>query len=370
MIITNKYYEKFFILFLVLLNLYAYLANYNISGVILGIKAIAVVTFIMLLISMPLKINLSIILSMILLLLFLLIGILFHIFNLVGLSMICFFSFGLKYSSIIRSYLYSLGITFLIMMMLSLLNVIPNVDNSFGFGYKNTTGYFLACLALAFVYLLKNKKWLVNIVLVGSLIIVGIPFNDRTAAFSLILFLIFYNINFDFSCNKIIKYSIILLPFLLTLVAFFLALSLNRISWMSNVDNILSYRLSIWNNIILNNHLSLIPQMISSNFVISSLSIGEYLFHWVKVSGLDGFFAISIYQYGVLVYTIILVCWSIMLYLLLKKPQKNKLIIYFSIIMLVLGFSETIIIIYNLSYLMPLAMNMIANQIEIKGDEK
>lgn len=369
MISINKIYNILFTIFLIVLNLYAYLDNYNIFLFDLIIKIAIGTTFFLLVIFgsynlIHRKATLNKLTIICILLLLIVIGVLYHVINLVGLGLVSLLALKLNKNNLIKEYFFALSIAFIIIAVLSLLNFIPNSD-LLGFTIKNTTGYFIGCTALTSLFLYKNSKYLKYMLILLAAIIIWVIYDDRTMSIILFMFLILYKFRlFENPSKRIQTRLIILLPFLLTTISFIFILFLDNSSFIHNIDNMLSYRISIWNSVYKNTTLSLFPQSVNSSFYISSFEIGQSMFYMVKVSGLDGFFALSPVQYGLIITVIFLIILFYSLKILLNTPVKNRLLLCLSICWIFLGFSETIIVLYNLSFLIPSSFNIIFNNIQ------
>ena len=369
MISINKIYNILFTIFLIVLNLYAYLDNYNIFLFDLIIKIAIGTTFFLLVIFgsynlIHRKATLNKLTIICILLLLIVIGVLYHVINLVGLGLVSLLALKLNKNNLIKEYFFALSIAFIIIAVLSLLNFIPNSD-LLGFTIKNTTGYFIGCTALTSLFLYKNSKYLKYMLILLAAIIIWVIYDDRTMSIILFMFLILYKFRlFEKPSKRIQTRLIILLPFLLTTISFIFILFLDNSSFIHNIDNMLSYRISIWNSVYKNTTLSLFQQSVNYSFYISSFEIGQSMFYMVKVSGLDGFFALSPVQYGLIITVIFLIILFYSLKILLNTPVKNRLLLCLSICWIFLGFSETIIVLYNLSFLIPSSFNIIFNNIQ------
>lgn len=363
MININRQYNKMFIMTLVVINLYVYLTKDNFSF----LKPVVFVSiFGMFIYSFCINLNrlefnwykLSIVSSIILCII---IGVVYHVINLVGVGVISLLALNLNKKSLVKNFFYAIAISFGIISIMSVVNIIPN-SNLLGFTINNTTGFFIGCTAMVSVF--KFQKKICSLFITLAIIINWVVFDDRTMAIILALFLVLYNtkILYGVNHNKLLKYNIVLLPFWLTVFSFMLAKLLNNFEFIHVIDNVLSYRISIWNNIITTMHINFFPQTVVSNFYISSFEINQPIFSWIKIQGLDGFFIISFFQYGIILATIFLISMSLMLEELFDNTIQNFIILCFSICWIALGFSETIIGSYNLSFLIPLAFNVIYNK--------
>ncbi|NRO25333.1 hypothetical protein IMAU30115_01990 [Lactobacillus helveticus] len=151
------------------------------------------------------------------------------------------------------------------------------------------------------------------------------------------------------------------MPIILTILSFYLAFKFKNDSYIINlINDILSNRVAIWNNIIQNYNVILLPQYIRSTAYIWTITTQNIL-SLISYQGLDGFFIMSNYMYGIIIGGVYLIALTYMLYLLLKEPIRNHLILCLSVCWIFIGFSETVVGYYYMSFLLPLAFNVIAN---------
>lgn len=284
-------------------------------------------------------------------------GLIFKDMNIFFLSIFCIFSFYLSSKEIVNLYNYSVIITLVSFVLLSILNFLPLWNNGnlvLGFNNKNTTGYYIFYFAFVF-YFINHKYSFINYFITFSCFILEwYLIQDRTAAILILLGIVLLVTPF---IEKItIRRILVILPIFLVLVSAFLTINFGKYIWINNLDKFLSWRISIWNNSWNMYTFSLIPQNINSVLTIArDYSLGQQY----TLSGFDGFFALGVLQDGILLFIWIIVNMLYVLQYFVKNLSlKNRVIYILSILFILFNFTEKVSIVYFLCWLIPLAVHL------------
>ena len=230
---------------------------------------------------------------------------------------------------------YLLIINFLYSIITNNFYNLQGQDISFGFSNQNQTSFFISLLLAIIVFQNRIKQNLKILNLILLMVGIGIDikvFGDLTAAIFLLLILIFILLPSNIVNSKIIKLLVLILPFALTIITYFLAIDYNPlIDWMAKLNHLLSDRLNIWNYYFSQSHI----QLISKNelFVISWGS--NYTPHQ---GAFDSSYAYLLYIFGYLFTSIYIIGLSICNYKLLKSKKYNLLFLLLAIE--ISGFTE------------------------------
>lgn len=271
------------------------------------------------------------------------------------------FSF-LKEIDIINIYLWTLIIVFFITATLSFLGVLPLTADRFyvlGFGYKNRIGFILFSICLYTFFIIKNRYSNKLTTVIGYLLLFLAIFleqalQDRTAMVLLLLFLVIYSTHvFKFN-NKFFAILIISLPLILIAISLFLSFNLTRFEWINKLNELLSLRISLWNNDWSMYNLTIFPQQLNSYF--------SYITNYgqnVSVTALDGYFALGMLQHGIIFFMISIYSLMHMLFINLEDINDEKeLLMCITVIFILYSFSESIPAVSYLCFLFPTAFSL------------
>lgn len=288
--------------------------------------------------------------------LFFIIGLLISIFT-DNSNILAFFVIGvycrnnnISNNYLVKNYLFITFIFFLSMILLNMFEIIPNGQlhyrgniprNDFGFGNPNSP--FLACLPLyaGYIYLRFNEydKYDRILLLTVSLIIYSQTYS-RTGLITIFIILLFIEFlkRAHIGKNKILLYSIILLPTLIALFSFFTAIFLNN----DFFNKILSDRPQAWNAYIQNIKI-----------------LGNSNYYTIRNNyPLDNSYLYSFVLYGIL-FTICLI--GIYNYYLYKNViDNNGKILAICSIFLIYSFGENILLNINLNFTLILVLSSIS----------
>lgn len=245
-------------------------------------------------------------------------------------------------------------ITFVSLALLSLCGILPlYYDNGksgtisysgllLGFSFKNTTGYFLLFLILSLA-ILTNNRILIYILTFVSIYVEFYLIKDRTAAIILIMFLVIYFFKKQKIKLKILYNTLFLFPLILIMISFILIKMWSTgTETIRVINDLLSGRVYIWNMEWTLYSPRLFPQLIGvGNFYDPSSQIP-----------LDGFFALSPLQDGILYFVFIIILLMTAIKKILKKNNYNLLICF--IFLMICGFTEMIPL-SSISWLLPIS---------------
>lgn len=224
---------------------------------------------------------------------------------------------------------------------------------------KNTEGFFLFMTSIFLFFRMQTKNIKATFLLRWLCLLLGIYLeyliHDRTAEYLLLFFAIIYLFKLLQRRNAIIKSMIVVLPIILTVLSIYLAKNYSNYSWISTtLNNALSYRISIWNNLWNFYKVNLLPQD------IMQYSYGFSFVMNTNISATDGFFAIGILEYGAIVYFVYIAAICIFLAKYYLGDNENPELIYCVILLILYGFTETIIDNGYLCFVIPISFSYLA----------
>lgn len=254
-------------------------------------------------------------------------------------------------------YVYRNAILFAVIINTTLALVTHHIYNSqgealaFGFGNQNTTAFYLSFLIILFSFYsdsfgkLKqrfNFKFFIFYLIIFLLVI--FLFNDMTAALLMVMYAflsLLINKTTLFK-NQLFCILIVIFPFFLLFITYWLAMNYGYVTWTLNLDKLLSGRLNIWHY-----YFSRMPiDLISNNrlFVISAWG-NDYTPH----QGLfDGSYAYILYIFGFLFSIFYTLGIALCNYKLIK--YKKYLLLSLMIGLELVGFSENQMFSYAYSF--------------------
>lgn len=276
--------------------------------------------------------------------------------------LLCILCYFLPYQDIIKVFLYSISLVFLLETLLGGPNYLLLS--------KNTTGYLLLCFALAVINLIHHKKASVLLdwgILIAFFIFTWQVINSRTSALLILIFGLIYETKLFNKISRPNLYLITLLPLFLIAISLFLARNYGNINWISNINVFLSGRISIWNYDWNFCHITALPQAIISKGFYFDPSVG---YGW-DIYATDGLYALGIFIYGIIGFAILI--FSLM-YLLNKVAKQsninNQFYICTLLVMTLYYFSETQVMNGKSSFLLPLAVSSLVTLNTLKKDKK
>lgn len=249
-------------------------------------------------------------------------------------------------------------VTFILLSLLSLFGILPLFyDNGksgttiysgllLGFSFKNTTGYFLLFLILT-LGIFSIKKIYVLILTFISVYFEFILIKDKTAAIILAVFFVVYLFDrqkeVSNTLDKILKY----IPVLLAIISLVLVRLWNNGSNLINqINELLSGRIYIWNMEWTLHKPKIWPQ---------AIGIGNFFDMNIKIP-LDGFFALSPLQDGILYYIFVIVILILAIHKLSIRRDSHILTSF--IFLVVCGFTEMIPL-SSISWLLPISFGLL-----------
>lgn len=267
--------------------------------------------------------------------------------------------FFLDEISIVRIYLWSLIVVFIITSISSLSGLLPVRADGYlvlGFGYKNRIGFIIFSIAVYLFSIIKLRDNSKLGTLVGNCILIFTAIfeqlvQDKTALMLIILFMMMYNFHIFRINNVILKLSSVCLPVILTILSLFLAFNFSKYQWILKLNDLLSWRIGLWNNDWGMYHISWFPQNINSFFSYVT-SYGQYL----TITATDGYFALGILQNGIIFFVVSIIALMYMVFYNFKNvDNKKEIILCLSIIFMLFSFSENIPLLGYLCFLFPTA---------------
>lgn len=155
--------------------------------------------------------------------------------------LLCILCCFLPYYDIIKIFLYSLSLVFILEFILG------------GPGYlflsKNTTGYLLLCFAITAIDFIRRRRtsaFIDWIVLIIFFIFTWQVIKSRTSALLILIFGLIYETNFFSKISRVKLYFVTLLPLFLIVISLFLTLNYGKSSLINSINIFLSGRISMW----------------------------------------------------------------------------------------------------------------------------
>lgn len=249
--------------------------------------------------------------------------------------------FFLNYQEVISVFLKGTFIGFFSVILLAFGNFLPMYESikgylTFGFRNPNTTGYYALILAIGYIvtkwYKPNKRMWFFYAIV----IIFEIYFmKDSTALVMALIFLILYVVlknKPNIFKNLIIRVTTCLLPILLTIISFYLALT-ERSSNILRWNDLFTNRLNIWHYYAQNYPPQLLPQKI--------IPFAGWIDNVPGHNAFDGAYIYFPVYNGYLFFSIFLVLLCLFLWKCLKNQRYDLLAIAITII--ISGFSENLI---------------------------
>lgn len=277
-------------------------------------------------------------------------------------SLILFLTINLKPKKILNIYGMATVLLLIGICLFQLLNQISYIN-------KNTWGYYILVSMLYLFFKIDNnnfkKRFLGGVCILILALFLENYLHDRTADYLIILFIISYVLKIYKTGNLILKQLIVMLPIILTVFSIYLSLNYGKYSWISDgFNNLLSYRISIWDNLWSNYNISIFPQDILQYAYGYSAILNQ------NITAADGFFAIGILIYGCVIYLIYIFSISAGLFKYFRLNLQDKMIFYFIFILIFYGFTETGLDNCYSCCLIPLSMSLLKeNKYKVLEDE-
>ena len=244
---------------------------------------------------------------------------------------------------------YFLGISggMVVVFLLAALSVLSNYNKrwifSFGFKNPNTLGFYIILIFLMVLYLVDKKmNVLATAAFVLILFFLKIELHDVTAM--MILFVGYFCYVFSGFGKKLLKFSIVkwtitVVPLILTVVTYWVGLNYYNYSWMYKLNNIFTSRPIIWNY-----YLNSYPLRMTGTVIPKDLRVSRGAF--------DGAYLYFPMIKGLLPFAFILILAIFALYKTTKNNEYFLTVIL--VLMLVFAFSENTPFIVHQSPLIPL----------------
>lgn len=218
------------------------------------------------------------------------------------LFLICATTVFMDTKDLLKSYFWGIGGASVIVLIFSLLGLLPRTNEmgllSFGFKNPNVLGFYMLVLFLIYLCLRKSELKLIPFIIFLALsFFVGRILEDATVVSALFLTIIFYLIS---SVGKkimrawLIKWLIIIFPFILTILTFWIGKNYYTYYWMSELNDVFTSRPMIWNFYLSNFRLTLGGIQLPENILFGRGAFDGAFIYFPMLNGVL-FFAIMLF---------------------------------------------------------------------------
>lgn len=249
----------------------------------------------------------------------------------------------------IKKYFIAVSVSLLFLILCVISGALPfSYNGSITLGYSNANGpaLLIFLLVVNYYFLSSNKfTWYNLLIFVVTELLEYIVFDDITAAILLIVYVLFVFISEHIKLNKFIVLLGSMTPFLLFFISLYLVQNYYRSNWIYKLNELLSYRVSLWLNYMTNYPPKMFPQVILDMNAPLDSAYMYYLIHYgyVEILFICAILSLATYKIG-------------------KNNSKNLFILF--IVLEIYSFSEVSPFYSGLCYLLPLSFSMMIKKAE------